>query len=78
MEMVDLFPIDLQEDKNELRDMIIKHFEYTQSKIAKKVLDNWMEVEKQFIKVFPKDYQRVLARIESEKRNEELLSKNYN
>jgi glutamate synthase (NADPH/NADH) large chain len=78
MEMVDLFPIESQEDKNEVRNMIIKHFEYTNSKTAKKVLDNWMEVEKQFIKVFPKDYQRVLAKIESENKDQELLSENYN
>jgi glutamate synthase domain-containing protein 2/glutamate synthase domain-containing protein 1/glutamate synthase domain-containing protein 3 len=77
MEMVDLFNISNQTDRNELREMIIKHFEYTNSRIAKKVLDNWMEVEKQFIKVFPKDYQRVLAKIEAEKNNAELLSENF-
>jgi len=78
MEMVDLFLIQSQDNKNEVREMIIKHFEYTNSSIAKKVLDNWMEVEKQFIKVFPKDYQRVLAKMKSENKDEELLSENYN
>jgi len=72
MEMIDLFPVESQADKDELREMIIKHFEYTNSRIAKRVLDNWMEVQPQFIKVFPKDYQRVLA-IKQENKLEELL-----
>ena len=76
--MVDLFSVDPQKDRDELRGMIIKHFELTNSSVAKKVLDNWMETEKQFIKVFPKDYQRVLAKLNSEARDEELMSQSYN
>ncbi len=76
MEMIDLHNVESQEDINVLRNMIIKHFEKTNSKVAKKVLDNWMEIQSQFIKVFPKDYQRVLAKINSENRDEELLSEN--
>jgi len=77
-EMVDLFTVDSQEDKNELRGLIIKHFEKTNSRVAKKVLDNWIEIQPQFIKVFPKDYQRVLAKLKSENRDEELLSESIN
>jgi len=77
-EMVDLLSIEHQGDKDELREMIIRHFETTNSKAAKKVLDNWMEIEKQFFKVFPKDYQRVLAKLKSENKDEELLSENIN
>jgi glutamate synthase domain-containing protein 2/glutamate synthase domain-containing protein 1/glutamate synthase domain-containing protein 3 len=78
MEMVDLFSLESQEDKNELRGFIITHFEKTNSRAAKKVLDNWMEVESQFVKVFPKDYQRVLSKLHSEKKDEELLEENIN
>ena len=78
LEMVDLFPISSQDDKNELRGFILEHFEQTGSKVAKKILDNWMEVEKQFVKVFPKDYQRVLAKLNSENLDEELLEENIN
>jgi glutamate synthase domain-containing protein 3 len=78
MEMIDLFSIKTQEDKNELRGFILQHFEKTGSRVAKKILDNWMEVEKQFVKVFPKDYQRVLAKINSENKDEELLANNIN
>ena len=78
LEMIDLFSIKAEEDRDELRGFIIKHFEKTNSRIAKKILDNWMEVESQFVKVFPKDYQRVLAKQRSENRDEELLEENYN
>lgn len=78
MEMIDLFPLKTQEDKNELRNLIINHFEKTNSKVAKKILDNWMEVESQFVKVFPKDYQRVLEKIKSENKDEKFLTKNIN
>jgi glutamate synthase domain-containing protein 3 len=74
-EMVDLFQIKSQEDKDDLRGLIITHFELTNSKVAKKVLDNWVEVEKQFVKVFPKDYQRVLANQKSESKDEKFLTK---
>ena len=37
--------------------------------MAKKILDNWMEVQPQFIKVFPKDYSRVLAKLNSENKD---------
>ena len=78
MEMVELYPVETQEDKNELRGLIIKHFEYTKSRVAKKVLDNWMEVQPQFIKVYPTDYQRVLEKAAIENKDEELLSEKYN
>jgi len=49
-----------------LKDLIEKHFKYTQSTVAKKVLDDWKKVLPQFIKVYPVDYRRVL---EEEKRD---------
>lgn len=78
LDMVDLFSITTQEDKDEMRSLILKHFEKTGSSIAKKILDNWMEVEKQFIKVFPKDYQRVLTKMNEKNKDQELLSENIN
>ena len=40
--------------------MIERHFNYTESSVAKFILDNWKDESKYFVKVFPKDYQRVL------------------
>ena len=59
VEMVDLDECGL-EDKNELFTMIQKHFELTGSTVAKFVLDDLNNQLQHFVKVFPKDYKRVL------------------
>ncbi|HTE11038.1 MAG TPA: glutamate synthase large subunit, partial [Chitinophagaceae bacterium] len=52
-EMVDLDPLD-QEDASLLNDMITKHYAYTDSTVAKFVLDDFENQLKNFIKIFPK------------------------
>lgn len=59
MEMVDLDPLD-QDDASILNDLITKHYAHTASKVAKFVLDDFDNQLKQFIKVFPKDYKKVV------------------
>ena len=58
-EMVDLDPVD-DADVEELRAMIENHFYHTGSTIAKFVLDDFENQLKNFVKVFPKDYKKVL------------------
>ncbi len=58
-EMVDLDPL-TQEDTRLLHDMITKHYAYTASSVAKFVLDDFENQLKNFTKVFPKDYKKVL------------------
>jgi len=58
-EMVDLDTCDLN-DKNELFTMIQKHFEYTGSTVAKFILEDLENQLQHFVKVFPKDYKKVL------------------
>jgi glutamate synthase (NADPH/NADH) large chain len=58
-EMVELDPLE-QEDAQWLNEMIAKHFEYTGSSVAKFVLDDFENQLKNFIKVFPVDYKKVL------------------
>ncbi|HWJ91680.1 MAG TPA: hypothetical protein VNR87_11250, partial [Flavisolibacter sp.] len=58
-EMVDLDPLSL-EDVNDLRNMIDDHFRFTGSTVAKFVLDDFDNQLKNFIKVFPKDFKKVL------------------
>jgi len=60
MEMVDLFPIRREEDRHELGTLIKNHYGYTKSTVAKYILDNWQEVLPQFVKVYPKEYRRVI------------------
>ncbi|NOQ89767.1 MAG: hypothetical protein GQ549_02355, partial [Gammaproteobacteria bacterium] len=55
------------EDINELKTLVENHLKYTDSVVAKAALDNWGETVKQFIKVMPTDYKRVLAEMEKQK-----------
>jgi glutamate synthase (NADPH/NADH) large chain len=59
--MVDLDPLD-EEDILVLHQMISKHYGYTQSTVAKFILDDFENQLKNFIKVFPKDYKKVLLK----------------
>jgi len=43
-----------------LKKLIQEHHLYTDSTVAKKILDEWEETLPQFVKVFPRDYRRVL------------------
>ena len=58
-EMVDLDSCEL-EDKNELFTLIQKHLEYTDSTVAKFILQDLDNQLQHFVKVFPKDYKKVL------------------
>lgn len=67
-EMVLLERLEDEEEIREVEDMIRKHGDYTDSSRAWKVLAKWEEMVPQFIKVLPKDYQRMLESIrEAEK-----------
>ncbi len=59
MEMVDLDPLD-EADSKDLQQLIQSHFDYTGSAIARFVLGDFDNQLKNFIKVFPKDYKKVL------------------
>jgi len=60
MGMVDLDECDIN-DKNELFVMLQKHFEFTGSTVAKFILDDLDNQLKNFVKVFPKDYKKILV-----------------
>ncbi|MFA4885859.1 MAG: glutamate synthase-related protein, partial [Desulfotomaculaceae bacterium] len=47
----------------EVKDMIERHWHYTQSQRARKALDNWDEMKAKFVKVIPKDYARMIRAI---------------
>jgi glutamate synthase (NADPH) large chain len=58
-EMVDLDPVS-DEDAQILKAMIEKHLQYTGSAVAKFVLNDFENQLQHFVKVFPKDYKKVL------------------
>ncbi|MDY7030017.1 MAG: hypothetical protein SVR04_17140, partial [Spirochaetota bacterium] len=53
-----------------LRDYIGRHLEYTGSRQAARLLENWEEIIPLFVKVIPIEYRRALERIQ-ENRNAE-------
>ncbi len=59
-EMVDLDVIE-QEDEKLLHQMITMHYQYTNSTVANFILNDFESQLKNFVKVFPRDYKRVLA-----------------
>jgi glutamate synthase (NADPH) large chain len=60
-EMVDLDPVG-ESDKEELLTMVSDHFKYTKSTVAKFVMEDFENQLKNFVKVFPKDYKKVLEK----------------
>ena len=58
-EMVDLDKVS-DEDVSELQNLIQKHFDHTGSTVAKFVLNDLENQLKNFVKVFPRDYKKVL------------------
>ncbi|MBN1231359.1 MAG: glutamate synthase large subunit [Anaerolineales bacterium] len=62
--MVYLENVEKEEDIQELKSMIEKHLAYTNSSVAQRILDNWEDNLKKFIKVIPVDYKRMLEAIE--------------
>jgi len=67
MGMVELEAVELDEDVNELKALIENHAKYTGSTVASEVLNNWDATLKQFIKVMPTDYKRVLQEMAQKK-----------
>jgi glutamate synthase (NADPH) large chain len=58
-EMVDLDPL-TSEDETEIKALLTKHSQLTQSKAAKFILDDWQQQSAFFVKVFPREYKSVL------------------
>uniref|UniRef100_UPI003340D3FD GltB/FmdC/FwdC-like GXGXG domain-containing protein n=1 Tax=Pseudopedobacter sp. TaxID=1936787 RepID=UPI003340D3FD len=66
-EMVDLDPLTKQ-DKEDIKKLLQKHHQLTGSTVAQKLLENWEKEASKFIKVFPKEYKKVLSQqVELEK-----------
>ncbi|OPY58250.1 MAG: Ferredoxin-dependent glutamate synthase 1 [Pelotomaculum sp. PtaU1.Bin035] len=63
----EMVTIETLEDAGEIagvKEMIQRHFKYTQSQKARAVLDKWDEMVPRFVKVIPKDYKRMLEAID--------------
>jgi glutamate synthase (NADPH/NADH) large chain len=60
-EMVDLEKLE-QEDKDRVRQLVRKHLQFTGSRVASAILQNWDTNVEHFVKVMPRDYKAVLAK----------------
>ena len=60
MEMVELSLIEESCYRKELHELIRMHYYYTESKLAKVMLDEWDKYADQFIQVVPIEYKKVL------------------
>jgi glutamate synthase (ferredoxin) len=67
MQTVGLERIEDLVESEEIRQMIRRHAEHTNSRKAKYVLDNWTELSAKLVKVMPKDYKRMITAIEQAK-----------
>ena len=74
MGAVELFAVEEEKDVEELRQLITNHYNYTESTVAKRVLDNWNALLPQFIKVYPVDYRRVIEEADELKLEDDLPS----
>ncbi|MDR2844341.1 MAG: glutamate synthase large subunit [Candidatus Symbiothrix sp.] len=79
MEMVELTLIEDKSDSLELNRLIGQHYHHTQSPLAKRILENWDEYLKHFIKVTPIEYKKVLQEEKTEaiKRKIEMVESDY-
>ncbi|ADQ13981.1 glutamate synthase large subunit [Halanaerobium hydrogeniformans] len=63
-EMVDLEALPEVEDGPIVKEMIKEHLAYTGSLKAEEILNNWEEYKHKFVRVMPRDYQRMITAIE--------------
>ncbi|MGY3212093.1 glutamate synthase large subunit [Mucilaginibacter sp. HD30] len=62
-EMVDLDPLSAK-DELQIGELLRKHVSLTGSKLAQDILKNWNVVSERFIKVFPREYKKVIEKLE--------------
>lgn len=71
--MIDLDPLS-ESDIKLLHEMVGNHFQYTSSKKAKEILENWEQQLKHFTKVMPRDYKAVLKKKAENKSSKKVAS----
>jgi glutamate synthase (ferredoxin) len=63
MQMVALETVDDPDEIEELWKMMHRHQSYTQSELAVRILADWKNMVRKFVKVMPKDYKRILQAV---------------
>jgi glutamate synthase (NADPH/NADH) large chain len=73
--LVDLRRDMTRHDAARLRGLIERHLHYTNSDVARRILDHWADYCGRFVKVMPVDYRRALQTIQAQKRRPPQPSK---
>ena len=63
IEMVDLDPLS-PKDEEQIIALLHKHIHLTGSKVAQALLNNWAVASGQFVKVYPKEYKKVIEKLQ--------------
>lgn len=74
MEMVELSLVEERTSRDELRNLIHKHWEYTDSELARRMLDDWQHYVTEFIQVIPIEYKKVMQEEKDRKLRERISS----
>ena len=53
----------LENDEKRIREMLIRHINYTNSTIAKEIIENFNDEIKNFIKVLPLDFKAAIKKV---------------
>jgi glutamate synthase (NADPH/NADH) large chain len=81
LEMVELYRIGETEDDNQLKKLLENHFQYTDSLKAAEILQDWETTSQHFVKVYPREYHRMVAATNEMRRagfaEEEVLAKAF-
>ena len=72
MEMVELSLIEDSATRKELHELIRKHYHYTGSHLAGKMLDNWDKQVDEFIQIVPIEYKKVLQEEQMKKLQQKI------
>lgn len=75
LELVDLDKVEDDDDKMTLKMMIQQHQRHTNSQLAQEVLADFENLLPKFIKVFPRDYKRVLAAMKEEEVSKQAIER---
>ena len=72
MEMVELSLVEDSATRKELHELIRKHYHYTGSHLAGKILENWDKQVDEFIRIVPIEYKKVLQEEQMKKLQQKI------
>ena len=75
MEMVAFEPLEI-DDISRLRKLIKNHSLFTNSPLAKRILEDWENQQNNFVKVMPTDYKKALQKAAQTLKGEQELAHN--